>query len=364
MKNINNNETGYINKSLFALSNVINKLSENKNNFIPYRDSKLTRLLSVALGGGSLVSIICNISPSANNFFQTVSTLRFANRAKNIKLKPAINERIINKYNDKKQIINENKEIIVEKNGNIGYNIYNNNIYNILNQSESELNDSENISGTNYEMKYYEILLKNKKLISENNKLNDNIENLMEINNSEDNFINLGIEKIKNLMTKYNINDEMNQFIDNNLKQIKMNYINQIKSIQSEYLSKLYEIQNIITQNINNNNQKENNKEEKNKELFSEINLSFDEAKKINEVKLIYEKKEKELEQLMQQYRENIDYYFETLINKNNDKSSEKLISQEHKQKISELEALYEKKQNILENNFFKRLKELMKKFI
>ena len=86
--------------------------------------------------------------------------------------------------------------------------------------------------------------------------------------------------------------------------------------------------------------------------------------KKINEVKLIYEKKEKELEHLMQQYRENIDYYFETLINKNNDKSSEKLISQEYKQKISELEALYEKKQNILENNFFKRLKELMKKFI
>ena len=365
MKNINNNETGYINKSLFALSNVINKLSENKNNYIPYRDSKLTRLLSVALGGGSLVSIICNISPSANNFFQTVSTLRFANRAKNIKLKPAINERIINKYNERKQIINENKEIVVEKNGNIGYNIYNNNIYNILNQSESELNDSENISGPNYEMKYYEILLKNKKLISENNKLKDTIENLIENNHNEDNFINEGIEKIKNLMAKYNINDEMNQFIGNNLKEIKMNYINQIKAIQSENLSKLNEIQNLITQNINNNNNStENNQEEKNKELFSEINLDFDEAKKINEVKLIYEKKEKELEQLMQQYRENIDYYFETLINKNNDKSSEKLISQEYNQKISELEALYEKKQNILENNFFKRLKELMKKFI
>ncbi len=87
----NNNETGYINKSLFALANVIKKLSENKNNHIPYRDSKLTRLLSVALGGGSLVTIICNISPSANNYFQTVSTLRFASRAKNIRIKPEIN---------------------------------------------------------------------------------------------------------------------------------------------------------------------------------------------------------------------------------------------------------------------------------
>ena len=363
--NNNNNETGYINKSLFALSNVINKLSENKNNYIPYRDSKLTRLLSVALGGGSLVTIICNISPSANNFFQTVSTLRFANRAKNIKLKPSINERIIKRYKEKKQVLNENKNIIVEKSENIGYNIYNNNVYNILNQSGSDFNDSNNITEKNYEMKYFEMLLKNKKLISDNNKLKTTIENLMEINNNEDNFINTGIKKIKNLMEKYNINDEMNQFIGNNLKEIKMNYINQIKAIQSENLSKLNEIQNLITQNINNNNNStQNDQEEKNKELFSEINLDFDEAKKINEVKIIYEKKEKELEQLMQQYRENIDYYFETLINKNNDKSSEKLISQEHKQKISELEALYEKKQNILENNFFKRLKELMKKFI
>ena len=200
-----------------------------------------------------------------------MSTLRFANRAKNIKLKPAINEKIIKKYKEKKskEFFNENKkDIEVEKNENIGYNIFNNNIYNILNQSGSELNDSGNLNGTNYEMKYYEILLKNKKLISENNKLKDNIDNLMEINNSEDNFINLGIETIKNLMTKYNISDEMNQFIDNNLKQIKMNYINQIKAIQSEYLSKLNEIQNIIAQNINNNNQKENNKKEKIKELF------------------------------------------------------------------------------------------------
>ena len=368
-RNTNNNinETGYINKSLFALSNVINKLSENKNNYIPYRDSKLTRLLSVALGGGSLVTIICNISPSANNFFQTVSTLRFANRAKNIKLKPAINERIIKKYKPKKENMNENNNLIVEKNGIGGYNIFNNNIYNILNQSGNEYNDSDNFNEKNYETKYYEMLLKNKKLISENNKLKYIIEGSNEnnINNSQNDFIDNGIEKIKNLLIQKNINNEFKQFIQNHLKEIKMNYINQIKAIQSENLSKLNEIQNLITQNINNNNNStQNDQEEKNKELFSEINLDFDEAKKINEVKLIYEKKEKELEHLMQQYRENIDYYFETLINKNNDKSSEKLISQEHKQKISELEALYEKKQNILENNFFKRLKELMKKFI
>ena len=357
--NNNNNETGYINKSLFALSNVINKLSENKNNYIPYRDSKLTRLLSVALGGGSLVTIICNISPSANNFFQTVSTLRFANRAKNIKIKPSVNERIIKKYNEKKQILNENKNIIVEKNGNIGYNIYNNNVYNILNQSGSDFNDSNNINEKNYEMKYFEMLLKNKKLISDNSKLKTTIENLIENNNSGDKFIDVGIEKIKNLIERKNMDIEIKQFIDNNLKEIRMNYINQLKTIQSEYKSKLNELQNIITENFNTNESINNNKKEKNKELFSEVDLNFDEANKITEVKLIYEKKEKQLEELMQKYRDNTDFYFENLLNNNINKSNEELIFKEHKEKISELEKLYEKRQNILENKFFEKLKEL-----
>ena len=357
--NNNNNETGYINKSLFALSNVINKLSENKNNYIPYRDSKLTRLLSVALGGGSLVTIICNISPSANNFFQTVSTLRFANRAKNIKIKPSVNERIIKKYNEKKQLLNENKNIIIEKNGNIGYNIYNNNVYNILNQSGSDFNDSNNINEKNYEMKYFEMLLKNKKLISDNSKLKTTIENLMENNKNEDKFIDVGIEKIKSLMERKNMDIEIKQFIDNNLKEIRMNYINQLKTIQSEYKSKLNELQNIITENFNTNESINNNKKEKNKELFSEVDLNFDEANKITEVKLIYEKKEKQLEELMQKYRDNTDFYFENLLNNNINKSNEELIFKEHKEKISELEKLYEKRQNILENKFFEKLKEL-----
>ena len=358
-KNItnNNNETGYINKSLFALSNVINKLSENKNNYIPYRDSKLTRLLSKGLGGGSLVTIICNISPSANNFFQTVSTLRFANRAKHIKIKPAINERIIKKYKEK----SENKNIIIEKNGNGGYNIFNNNIYNILNQSGSENNEIENISNKNFEMKYYELLLKNKKLIAENNKLKNNIEELTGNNNIGENFIDDGIEKIRDLLVKYNVDNEFNKFINNNLKNIKMNYINQIKSFQISTISKLNEIQNIIIQNFNTNDSSENNNEEINKELFSEIDLNFDNANKITEVKYIYEQKEKQLESLMKKYKENIDYYFDNLLNKNENKNNKEIIYKEYQEKINELEKLYEKAQNALEQKFFEKLKNITK---
>ena len=353
-KNItnNNNETGYINKSLFALSNVINKLSENKNNYIPYRDSKLTRLLSKGLGGGSLVTIICNISPSANNFFQTVSTLRFANRAKHIKIKPAINERIIKKYKEK----SENKNIIIEKNGNGGYNIFNNNIYNILNQSGSESNEPDN---KNFEMKYYELLLKNKKLNAENNKLKNTIEELIGNNNIGENFIDVGIEKIKELLVKYKVDKEFDKFIDNNLKGIKMNYINQIKSFQITTMSKLNEIQNIIIQNFNSIDSSENNSEEKNKELFSEVDLNFNGVKNINEVKLLYEQKEKQLESLMKKYKENTDYYFDSLLNKNNNKNNLDIIYKEHQEKINELEKLYEKAQNSLEQKFFEKLKNI-----
>ena len=62
-------ETGYINKSLFILSNVINKLAEGKSGHIPYRDSKLTRILQMALGGNSLTGIICTVSPASINYY-------------------------------------------------------------------------------------------------------------------------------------------------------------------------------------------------------------------------------------------------------------------------------------------------------
>ena len=99
-KNITTGETGYINKSLFVLAHVINKLAENnqgKKIHIPYRDSKLTRLLSQALGGNSLTTIICTVSPAALNYYQTLSTLRFALRAKSVKLKITSNEYVDDK---------------------------------------------------------------------------------------------------------------------------------------------------------------------------------------------------------------------------------------------------------------------------
>ena len=85
-------EGSKINLSLSALGNVISALSEGKSGHIPYRDSKLTRLLQDSLGGNTKTLMIAAISPASSNFDETLSTLRYANRAKNIKNKPKINE--------------------------------------------------------------------------------------------------------------------------------------------------------------------------------------------------------------------------------------------------------------------------------
>ena len=82
-------EGANINKSLLALGNCINALHENntsgKNNYVPYRDSKLTRLLKDSLGGNCQTVMIANIGPSIKHFEDTHNTLKYANRAKNIK---------------------------------------------------------------------------------------------------------------------------------------------------------------------------------------------------------------------------------------------------------------------------------------
>ena len=85
-------EATKINLSLSALGNVISALVDGKSGHVPYRDSKLTRLLQDSLGGNTKTVMIAAVGPADYNFDETISTLRYANRAKNIKNKPKINE--------------------------------------------------------------------------------------------------------------------------------------------------------------------------------------------------------------------------------------------------------------------------------
>lgn len=84
-------EASKINRALSSLGNVISALAE-KSPHVPYRDSKLTRLLQDSLGGNSKTIMIANIGPSEYNYNETITTLRYAHRAKTIQNKPVKNE--------------------------------------------------------------------------------------------------------------------------------------------------------------------------------------------------------------------------------------------------------------------------------
>ncbi len=87
-------EAKNINKSLTILGMVINNLTDGKSTYIPYRDSKLTRVLQESLGGNAKTCLIIACSCSPYNEPETLSTLRFGMRAKKVKNKPKINKEV------------------------------------------------------------------------------------------------------------------------------------------------------------------------------------------------------------------------------------------------------------------------------
>ncbi|KAB2083139.1 hypothetical protein ES319_A05G244900v1 [Gossypium barbadense] len=100
-------EGSYINKSLLTLGTVISKLTDGKATHIPYRDSKLTRLLQSSLSGRGRISLICTVTPASSNSEETHNTLKFAHRSKHVEIKASQN-----KIMDEKSLIKKyQKEI-------------------------------------------------------------------------------------------------------------------------------------------------------------------------------------------------------------------------------------------------------------
>ncbi|XP_042479871.1 kinesin-like protein KIN-7L, chloroplastic [Macadamia integrifolia] len=89
---IRRKEGSYINKSLLTLGTVISKLTDGRATHIPYRDSKLTRLLQSSLSGRGRVSLICTVTPASSNSEETHNTMKFAHRAKHIEIQASQNK--------------------------------------------------------------------------------------------------------------------------------------------------------------------------------------------------------------------------------------------------------------------------------
>lgn len=114
-------EAGNINQSLLTLGRVITALVE-RTPHIPYRESKLTRLLQESLGGRTKTSIIATISPASVNLEETLSTLDYAHRAKNITNRPEINQKLskkalLNEYTEEIERLRRDLQATRERNG-------------------------------------------------------------------------------------------------------------------------------------------------------------------------------------------------------------------------------------------------------
>ena len=282
-KNVTTGETGYINKSLFVLAHVINKLAENnqgKKIHIPYRDSKLTRLLSQALGGNSLTTIICTVSPAALNYYQTLSTLRFAMRAKSVKLKIVSNEYVDDKEkiefykNEIKRLKEELKNrttqdisIRSEGYGNINNifgasgNYINNDMKELINsykKIQSELNN------------YKELYLKEKQ---KSDIYKEQYETLKKQSEESEKFNHINDDNIyvDEIISQIQINDESNNILQNSINlvnynkwkdetaKISQNYKDDLNSLKEAYKQKIILLHNsIISYNVKNEKNNDN----------------------------------------------------------------------------------------------------------
>ena len=191
-------EGSNINKSLLALSNVINKLSQNNGNnnsnsqncFVNYRDSKLTRLLQNSLGGNSKTTIICTITDDGEHYNETMNTIHFGNKAKNIKTVVKVNEIKNQNYQQmvleneklKKKLKQLEKELTTQKKLNLSEIItknetnsdFKNKYLNLTAPQKIDLNNSFSMCYTAYNKENINNLNNNE--ISINNYTNQNIQ--------------------------------------------------------------------------------------------------------------------------------------------------------------------------------------------
>ena len=259
-------EGANINKSLFTLGSCINILSDkNKTGtFIPYRDSKLTRLLKDSLGGNILTVMLVCVSPAKESYEESISSLNYAMRAKKIK----------------KKIVQNKKEVdILECNSNLYFNDNNNNnqyeeiigslrneIYQLKNIIKEQQNilRTKNLNNINLNLNNETLNLEDESIIKEKPDVTNNIDKIFFNEGSTISNIQINDSQI-NLKTNKNIPPTINTSLNNNniLNEIDLDKYNKFFE---EIKNKDFEIDSLQVQI-------ENLKKDKNNlELFLEKN--------------------------------------------------------------------------------------------
>ena len=363
-------ETGHINKSLFILSNVINKLAEGRQQHIPYRDSKLTRILSQALGGNSLSAIICTISPAAMNLNQTLSTLRFATRAKRVQNSVHINE-IVNDYEQTAQarfeilklkeqleqskyaynkLESQNRELIKQLQVYIGetkqakehLNLFKNNNSDAANSSLLKELDDEKAKRTQLEKEFE---TQNQQLLNLMQNYEDSKINTSKYPSSEIYFIDNMIITIENELSQ---ELSANSLWIDKAKDLAMSYRQDITSLQDQYSNALSKLLKESVQIPSPSSSVANEKEVIFYDIkpdFSDIIKEFEEQGQcenaeyyLKKLKILYENYLEQIDSRHEEARSSLAAYYHNQISTPNlDKNDINSLASQHNEMLQEL---------------------------
>ena len=264
-ENLRLEEAKKINYSLLVLGNCIQALTESKPTYLPYRDSKLTRLLQESLGGNAKTSLIVTVSPSGYNTDETVSSLNFAFRAMKVQNKPIINksvdyqalsiklqedlDKLQDEYNELKikydKAVNELKKL---KNGEVFVKMQRNSIINNLgiplNEIQNNLNSEEDNYDDNNQKSSPFSLAENSNKKNNNNINNNNINN-NNINKNDPRFNKRGSASNLTPLEKEEVKEEIKK-LDKFYKDLLENKTKEYENILKDVDKILFEKENTI----------------------------------------------------------------------------------------------------------------------
>ena len=262
-ENLRLEEAKKINYSLLVLGNCIQALTESKPTYLPYRDSKLTRLLQESLGGNAKTSLIVTVSPSGYNTDETVSSLNFAFRAMKVQNKPIINksvdyqalsiklqedlDKLQDEYNELKikydKAVNELKKL---KNGEVFVKMQRNSIINNLGIPLNEIQNNLNSEEDNYDdnnQKSSPFSLADNSNKKNNNNINNN--NINNINKNDPRFNKRGSLSNLTPMEKEEVKEEIKK-LDKFYKELLENKTKEYENILKDVDKILFEKENTI----------------------------------------------------------------------------------------------------------------------
>ena len=317
-------ECKHINKSLSCLKNVIKILGENKRKHIPFRDSKLTRILQDCLGSNCKTIIITCVSPSIQSFGETLSSLKFGSIAKNVKNFVQINKKVKKKPPSNLIYKDEIDSLKIEL-SNLNKNLVNRSVLIKLEKEKNKALEDRELAIEELEKQYFEFLKEQKekkelmrkldilgKYIIENS---DKLEPILEVNEDNENLNDIIFEKEEEIgRLKKNLEMKEKEIFQRSLKIDNSETINEDKeNLNKIIFEKEKEIERLKTNleikekeiyqkkyEIMNSDKKDTNLEinEENENLDDII---FEKEEEIGKLKLNLEMKEKEIFQFKQE---------------------------------------------------------------